>query len=107
MVATKQNNDGTHDVDALDTSDLKHKYGKNGGEIPTSTKMCIFQLQESADLDRITMILDHLATNKDSPESILYMLSKFQLDNRLTRVYKMYCNGDYGFDLYASKSGQF
>ena len=35
------------------------------------------------------------------------MLSKFQLDNKLTKIYRLYCNGDYGFDHYASKSGKF
>lgn len=106
IIATRQKNNGAiEEEDTVSTSDLKQQYNKNGGTIPTSTKMCIFQLQESNDLDRLTMLMDHLAVNKNSPESVIYMLSKFQLDNKLTKIYKMYCNGEYGFDHYASKSG--
>ena len=53
------------------------------------------------------MILNHLSINKDSPESVIFMLSKYQVDTKVAKIYKMYCNGDYGFDHYASKSGQF
>ena len=69
--------------------------------------MCIFQLAESNDLDRLAMIMNHLAINKDSPESVIFMLSKYQIDNKITKIYKLYCSGEYGFDHYASKSGQF
>lgn len=35
------------------------------------------------------------------------MISKHQINNKLLKIYKKYCNGDYGFDHYASKTGKF
>ncbi len=58
----------------IDTEELIHDCLNAGGEIPSSTKMCIFQLAESNDLDRISKILNYLASDKNSTENILYMI---------------------------------
>ncbi len=58
----------------IDTDELLHDCLNAGGEIPSSTKMCIFQLAESNDLDRISKILNYLASDKNSTENILYMI---------------------------------
>jgi hypothetical protein len=46
-------------------------------------------------------------SDKNSTENILYMIQKHQINQKLLKIYKKYCNGDYGFDHYASKSGKF
>ena len=75
--------------------------------LPQSTRMCVFQLSESNDLERISKIMDHLACNKDSIEDVNYMIQKYQLNQKFTKILKKYCNGEYGFDCPSSKSGKF
>lgn len=69
--------------------------------------MCVFQLSESNDLERITKILEHLAQSKDDKGNVKYMIQKYQLNQKVTKILKKYCNGEYGFDNYSSKSGKF
>lgn len=75
--------------------------------VPSSTRMCVFQLAESNDINRITSILDYLSVHKSSPESVSYMVSKYQLTPKLQKIFKKYCNGEYGFDHEASRNGKF
>jgi hypothetical protein len=75
--------------------------------LPQSTRMCVFQLSESNDLERISKIMEHLATNKDTQEDVNYMIQKYQLNQKITKILKKYCNGEYGFDCPSSKSGKF
>lgn len=69
--------------------------------------MCVFQLAESNDINRITSILDYLATHKNSADNVSYMVSKYHLTTKLQKIFKKYCNGEYGFDHEASKNGTF
>jgi hypothetical protein len=69
--------------------------------------MCIFQLSESNDLLRISNILGFLAKEKDGIENVQYMVQKYKLNQKLQKILKKYCNGDYGFDHPYSKLGLF
>ena len=75
--------------------------------VPSSTRMCVFQLAESNDINRVTNILEYIIANKDSPESIQYMVSKYNLTSKLQMAFKKYCNGEYSFDQDVSKNGKF
>ena len=72
---------------------------------PTSTRMCLFQLTESNDLNRVTLILDTLSLR--SKETLTQMRKKYNLSQKIIHILKKYCNGDYGFDQQSSRHGQF
>jgi len=46
-----------------------------GDSVPTSTRMCVFQLSESNDLERIANILTHLNDHKCTSNSQLLYLT--------------------------------
>ena len=64
-------------------------------ERPASMKTCLFQLNETNDLNRITFLLDSI-TNQylDRVEQ----LCKSGFLKSLTNIIDKYCNGDFGFD---------
>ena len=35
------------------------------------------------------------------------MIQKYQLNQKITKILKKYCNGEYGFDNFTSKTGRF
>jgi hypothetical protein len=72
---------------------------------PMSLRVCMFQLSESANLERITNVLQNLVTY--SSQNLLKLSQKYQLDEKLLVIVQKYCNGDYGFDLTVSKIGHF
>ena len=65
----------------------------------------MFQLSESNDLTRITAILD--ALTQYSRDALQSLKRKYKLNEKLLKVLKKYCNGDYGFDTKCSKLGRF
>jgi hypothetical protein len=70
-----------------------------------SLRVCMFQLSESNNLDRITNVLQNLWTY--SRDNLFKLTKKYELDIKLVKIIQKYCNGDYGFDLNTSKSGLF
>ena len=71
---------------------------------PPSLRVCIFQLSESNDLERVTFILQSIG-KYSKPD--LISLKKAGLVAKITKVIQKYCNGDYGFDQDVSKLGNF
>jgi len=72
---------------------------------PMSLRVCMFQLSESNNLERITNVLQNLC--KYSKDSLYKLWDKYELDLKLIQIIQKYCNGDYGFDLEVSKQGSF
>ena len=63
----------------LDLSQLLEDVHSQPAELPNSTRMCVFQLAESTDINRITKILEFLAKEKSSPDSICHMVQRYNL----------------------------
>jgi hypothetical protein len=74
-------------------------------EKSTSTRMCLFQLSESNDINRVTLLLKTLSTK--SRDSMIQMRKKYNLSHKLIQILKKYCNAEYGFEQLASKNGTF
>ncbi|CAI2359357.1 unnamed protein product [Moneuplotes crassus] len=74
-------------------------------ERPMSMRVCMFQINESNNLERITNLLQNL--HSFSSENLFKLAHKYDLDQKLIRIIQKYCNGDYGFDLNVSKIGSF
>lgn len=74
-------------------------------EKPTSTRMCLFQLSESNDINRVTMILETLGNR--SKETLQQMRKRYNLNSKLVGILKKYCNAEYGFDQLSSRQGTF
>ena len=77
----------------------------NTYERPTSLRMCLFQLSESNDINRVTIILDTLTTK--SKDTLQQMRKKYNLNHKVISILKKYCNAEYGFDHVSSRKGQF
>ena len=71
---------------------------------PSSLRLCLFQMAESHDLQRVTFILEMIS--KYSNQEIK-KLKKNQLSFKTLHVMKKYCHGDYGFDSEVAKLGYF
>jgi len=71
---------------------------------PPSLRVCIFQLSESNDLERVTFILQSIAKY---PKTDLVSLKKSGINSKIIKVIQKYCNGDYGFDQDIAKLGSF
>lgn len=71
----------------------------------TSTRMCLFQLSESNDINRVTQLLQTLSSK--SKETIHQMRKKHNLGHKLVGILRKYCNAEYGFDSASSRNGQF
>lgn len=67
--------------------------------------MCLFQLTESNDINRVTVILKSLSSK--SRESIIQLRKKYNLSHKLITTLKKYCNADFGFDHVSSRNGSF
>ena len=67
--------------------------------------MCLFQLSESNDINRVTVILKTLSAK--SKESMNQLRKKYNLSHKLTHILKKYCSADFGFDHQSSKNGTF
>ncbi len=67
--------------------------------------MCLFQLTESNDINRVTVILKNLSSK--SRESIIQLRKKYNLSHKLITTLKKYCNADFGFDHVSSRNGSF
>lgn len=83
----------------------KSQNPENTFEKPMSLRVCMFQLSESSNLERITNVLQNLVTY--SSQNLLKLCQKYLLDEKLLVIAQKYCNGDYGFDLTVSKLGHF
>ena len=71
---------------------------------PPSLRVCLFQLAESNDLERVTFILQ---TISKYPQEELLLMRKSGIVRKVIKVLQKYCNGDYGFDQEISKLGNF
>jgi len=58
--------------------------------------MCLFQLTESNDVNRVTQILQTF--NSKSKETLNQLKRKYNLTNKLINVLRKYCNAEYGFE---------
>lgn len=74
-------------------------------EKQTSTRMCLFQLSESNDINRVTQILQTLSSK--SKDTMYQMRKKYNLSHKVISILKKYCNAEYGFDNISSKNGTF
>ena len=62
----------------------------------TSTRMFMFQLAESNDINKVTIILKSLASK--SRESLHLINKKQMLGTKLIKLIKKYCNADFNYD---------
>ena len=74
------------------------KFGK-----PSSLRVCMFQLTESGDPERVAFILDSLAGV--SEERLDKLAAKYGLQESLLRVLQKYCDGGFGFEGEVVRSG--
>jgi hypothetical protein len=67
--------------------------------------MCLFQLTESTDLNRVTSLLSTLS--RASRTSLASLRKNYNLPHKLLSILKKYCNAEYGFEAVASRDGRF
>lgn len=72
---------------------------------PVSLRVCMFQLSESNNLERVTNVLSNLCTYSTS--TLFTLCQKYSLNQKLLQILQKYCQGSYGFDLPTSQSGVF
>eukprot|EP00826_Nyctotherus_ovalis_P020003 TRINITY_DN16243_c0_g2_i2.p1 TRINITY_DN16243_c0_g2~~TRINITY_DN16243_c0_g2_i2.p1 ORF type:complete len:408 (-),score=128.39 TRINITY_DN16243_c0_g2_i2:52-1275(-) len=71
---------------------------------PPSLRVCLFQLAESNDLERVTFLLQTIAQFGGEESAAL---QKSGVRQKVVRVVHKYCNGDYEFDQEVTKLGSF
>ncbi len=71
---------------------------------PPSLRVCVFQLSESNDLERVTFILQTISKYSKGE---LQLLKKSAIVAKVVKVLQKYCNGEYGFDQEIAKLGIF
>eukprot|EP00347_Sterkiella_histriomuscorum_P004034 403361997 len=86
----------------IETRDFK---SNQQNDKPFSTRMCLFQLTESNDINRVTLILQTLSMK--SKETLNQLSKKYDFGTKLMNVLKKYCNAEYGFEQTSSRSGTF
>ncbi|CDW88620.1 UNKNOWN [Stylonychia lemnae] len=100
-----QNEDSQSQISDNTCLDMKQYDSKTGAEKPLSTRMCLFQLTESNDINRVTQILQTLS--QKSKETLNQLKRKYNFTSKLTNVLRKYCNAEYGFDQISSRHGTF
>ena len=93
------------EVNSMISSEMNSAASTGKIDQQTSTRMCLFQLSESNDIDRVTLILKTIA--QKSRDTLNQMSKKYNLTHKLISVLKKYCNAEYGFDHLSSKNGTF
>jgi len=71
---------------------------------PPSLRVCLFQLSESNDLERVTFLLQTITR---FPKDEFDKLKKSGITQKVIKVLQKYCNGDYEFDQEITKLGSF